>query len=84
MTELRTMTGVCPQQNILFDDLSPVEHLKFFGMIKGITGDKLQSEVRLYLDRYGWRQAKRSLMALVVVIPKEGWVRPHTPILLLI
>ena len=39
------MTGVCPQQNILFDDLSVKEHLRFVGMIKGMTGPALDAEV---------------------------------------
>ena len=45
MTQIRRMTGVCPQQNILFDDLSVKEHLRFVGMIKGMTGAALDAEV---------------------------------------
>ena len=45
MTQIRRMTGVCPQQNILFDDLSVKEHLRFVGMIKGMTGEALDAEV---------------------------------------
>ena len=44
MTQIRSMTGVCPQENILFDDLSVTEHLRFCGMIKGSTGQALEDE----------------------------------------
>ncbi|WAR12284.1 ABCA6-like protein [Mya arenaria] len=33
---LRSMTGVCPQHNTLFDELTCYEHLRLFGGIKGI------------------------------------------------
>lgn len=34
MDEIRRMTGVCPQHDILFDNLSPKEHLEFFAAVK--------------------------------------------------
>lgn len=34
MNEIRQMTGVCPQQDVLFDLLSVKEHLKFFAAVK--------------------------------------------------
>ncbi len=45
MTEIRTMTGVCPQENILVEELSVKEHLQVFGMIKGLTGSQLDAQV---------------------------------------
>jgi ATP-binding cassette, subfamily A (ABC1), member 5 len=39
------MTGVCPQHDVLFDQLTPREHLRFFGRIRGIPKDRLELEV---------------------------------------
>ena len=32
--EIRRMTGVCPQHDVLFDQLTPREHLAFFAKIR--------------------------------------------------
>lgn len=45
MTMIRRMTGVCPQHDILFDDLTPKEHLFFTGALRGIPERILESEV---------------------------------------
>jgi ABC-type multidrug transport system ATPase subunit len=34
MEEIRKMTGICPQHDVLFDELSPREHLQFFARIR--------------------------------------------------
>lgn len=34
MDQIRQMTGVCPQHDILFDNLTPKEHLEFFAAVK--------------------------------------------------
>lgn len=46
MTMIRRMTGVCPQHDILFDDLSPKEHLYFTGAVRGISESILDAEVK--------------------------------------
>ena len=33
--EIRRLTGICPQQNVLFPSLTVKEHLNFFGTVKG-------------------------------------------------
>ena len=45
LSEIRTMTGICPQQNVLFPTLTVREHLRFFGCIKGSHGKKLLEAV---------------------------------------
>lgn len=35
----RQSIGICPQHNVLFDNLTVMEHLKFFSKIKGIRAD---------------------------------------------
>ena len=34
MDKIRSMTGVCPQHDVLFDNLTTREHLRFFAAIK--------------------------------------------------
>lgn len=46
MSMIRRMTGVCPQHDILFDDLTPKEHLFFTGGVRGISEEILESEVK--------------------------------------
>eukprot|EP01086_Lenisia_limosa_P004022 TRINITY_DN1890_c0_g1_i1.p1 TRINITY_DN1890_c0_g1~~TRINITY_DN1890_c0_g1_i1.p1 ORF type:complete len:249 (+),score=42.04 TRINITY_DN1890_c0_g1_i1:44-748(+) len=37
--------GVCPQDNILWGNLTAYEHLLFFGRLKGLKGSELHSEI---------------------------------------
>ena len=46
MTMIRRMTGVCPQHDILFDDLTAKEHLYFTGAVRGIPEETLDAEVK--------------------------------------
>ena len=39
MEEIRKMTGICPQHDVLFDELTPAEHLRFFARIR--DGERL-------------------------------------------
>lgn len=34
MDKIRSMIGVCPQHDILFDNLTVLEHLHFFAAVK--------------------------------------------------
>ncbi len=36
MDEIRKMTGICPQHDVLFNELTPAEHLAFFARIRVI------------------------------------------------
>jgi ABC-type multidrug transport system ATPase subunit len=47
MEELRSMCGICPQHNILYDDLTTEEHLKIFAGIKGVPVSDVEKEVRV-------------------------------------
>lgn len=46
MTQIRRMTGVCPQHDILFDQLTAREHLHFFAAVRGIRHCDIPAEVR--------------------------------------
>lgn len=46
MMMIRRMTGVCPQHDILFDQLSAREHLYFFAAVRGIRRQQIKAEVK--------------------------------------
>ncbi|XP_016838488.1 ATP-binding cassette sub-family A member 5 isoform X2 [Nasonia vitripennis] len=46
MHMIRSMTGVCPQHDILFDLLTPREHLEFFAAVRGIPRGTIEHEVK--------------------------------------
>lgn len=52
MRAIRSMTGVCPQHDILFDLLTPREHLEFFAAVRGIPRSMIQQEVRRHWSIY--------------------------------
>jgi len=37
MSQVRESLGLCPQHNMLFEDLTVREHFVFFGMLKGLS-----------------------------------------------
>ncbi|XP_062542051.1 phospholipid-transporting ATPase ABCA3-like [Armigeres subalbatus] len=41
--------GLCPQHNVLFDEMTVSEHLKFFGRLKGVSNAAINSEIDRYL-----------------------------------
>ncbi|KAL3284218.1 hypothetical protein HHI36_018381 [Cryptolaemus montrouzieri] len=46
---VRDSMGLCPQHNVLFDDLTVREHLIFFSRLKGCTGSGVDEEVDKFL-----------------------------------
>ncbi|XP_062542045.1 phospholipid-transporting ATPase ABCA3-like [Armigeres subalbatus] len=45
----RQSLGLCLQHNVLFDDMTVSEHLKFFGRLKGVSNAAINSEIDRYL-----------------------------------
>jgi ABC-type multidrug transport system ATPase subunit len=45
MDAIYTLMGVCPQHDLLWDTLTGREHLQFYGRLKGLQGEALQSAV---------------------------------------
>ncbi|XP_039297783.1 ATP-binding cassette sub-family A member 2 [Nilaparvata lugens] len=45
MENIRSMTGVCPQHDILFDLLTPREHLHFYATIRNVPQSLIDTEV---------------------------------------
>ncbi|XP_001662813.2 ATP-binding cassette sub-family A member 3 [Aedes aegypti] len=46
---VRQSMGLCPQHNVLFDEMTVIEHLKFFGKLKGVPKAALDGEIDRYL-----------------------------------
>lgn len=47
--KVRDSMGLCPQHNVLFDDLTVTEHLIFFSKLKGCKSGEVDLEVQKYL-----------------------------------
>lgn len=45
MDEVRQFMGVCPQHDVLFDLLTPEEHLEVFCDFKGVPRDQQKKEI---------------------------------------
>jgi ATP-binding cassette subfamily A (ABC1) protein 3 len=45
MEIFRTKLGICPQHDVLFDDLTIEEHLSMFSTFKGVASNDIQEEV---------------------------------------
>ncbi|KAF9932556.1 ATP-binding cassette sub- A member 1 [Linnemannia zychae] len=41
MAEIRSMMGVCPQHDILFDDLTAVEHIRLYAGLKNVPKEEI-------------------------------------------
>nr|XP_006816829.1 PREDICTED: ATP-binding cassette sub-family A member 5-like [Saccoglossus kowalevskii] len=49
MTHIRSITGICLQQNVILDALTASEHLRVFAGLKGIPPEKIEQEVEKIL-----------------------------------
>ncbi|KAL1395380.1 hypothetical protein pipiens_011301, partial [Culex pipiens pipiens] len=47
---VRQSLGLCPQHNVLFDELTVSEHLRFFARLKGVPRGRLNYEIEKYLQ----------------------------------
>merc|ERR1712228_914510 len=50
MGECRKNVGYCPQFDAIFDLLTAAEHLKFYAMIKGLSGKEADDQVKVLLN----------------------------------
>lgn len=46
----RSSIGLCPQHNILFDELTVREHIIFYSRLKGLTDEEIVEEVERYVQ----------------------------------
>jgi ATP-binding cassette, subfamily A (ABC1), member 3 len=53
MDRVRQFIGVCPQHDILFDELTVREHLVFYGQLKGVSKAQVEDAAREKIDELG-------------------------------
>lgn len=46
MFKIRKISGICPQQDVLYDYLNPIEHLELYAKLKGIPRKQIKSKVQ--------------------------------------
>lgn len=47
----RSHIGLCPQHNVLFNELTVREHLEFFSRLKGFKGEELNEEIDSLIEK---------------------------------
>ncbi|KAF5277495.1 hypothetical protein FQR65_LT03832 [Abscondita terminalis] len=50
MQNVRSSIGLCPQHNILFDELTVEEHIYFYSRLKGMPKSEIEPEVKKYVN----------------------------------
>ena len=62
------MCGICPQHNILYEELTTKEHLIIFAGIKGVPAEQTEQEVSqgfFYLKKWWLKTIKENLIFLI-------------------
>ncbi|XP_052740190.1 phospholipid-transporting ATPase ABCA3-like [Bicyclus anynana] len=57
----RAHLGLCPQHNVLFNELTVREHLEFFARLKGFTGTELEEDIDSLIDRLEMEEKRHYL-----------------------
>lgn len=47
--EVHLQMGVCPQEDVLWEDLTGPEHLRFYGRLKNLRGQQLEDQVNYWM-----------------------------------
>lgn len=50
MWKVRDSLGLCPQHNVLFDELTVEEHIYFFSRLKGVSRKQVKAEIEKYVQ----------------------------------
>ncbi|XP_055602218.1 phospholipid-transporting ATPase ABCA1-like [Uranotaenia lowii] len=53
MNRVRSSMGLCPQHNVLFDELTVSEHLQFAARLKGVPRNQVHETVTKYINLLG-------------------------------
>ncbi|KAB0383198.1 hypothetical protein FD755_005115 [Muntiacus reevesi] len=60
MDQIRKSLGLCPQHDVLFDNLTIAEHLYFYAQLKGLPRQKCPEEVKRMLHVLGLEEKRDS------------------------
>ena len=58
MDKFRLKIGICPQHDILFDDLTIKQHLNMFSIFKGVPSEEVSAEVHRVMDDFQLNEIK--------------------------
>lgn len=58
-SKARQMIGVCPQADILFDNMTVEEHLLFYGRLRGIPFMQEKEHCKRIIEQVGLEESKR-------------------------
>eukprot|EP00475_Leptophrys_vorax_P005671 TRINITY_DN13418_c0_g2_i1.p1 TRINITY_DN13418_c0_g2~~TRINITY_DN13418_c0_g2_i1.p1 ORF type:complete len:1145 (+),score=272.12 TRINITY_DN13418_c0_g2_i1:223-3435(+) len=61
MDNIRKVTGICPQHDVIFGLLTVEEHLRMFGLIKGVPSSELGDEINRLIHDVGLSEKRSSL-----------------------
>jgi ABC-2 type transport system ATP-binding protein len=50
---IRSLIGVCPQELALYEDLSALDNMVFFGRMSGVSGEEVRSQAMAHLKLMG-------------------------------
>jgi ATP-binding cassette subfamily A (ABC1) protein 3 len=48
---LREIIGICNQRDVLYEEMTAEEHLRFLGTVKGRVGEELVQEIEEILEK---------------------------------
>jgi len=58
LNSIYTFIGICPQHDILWDNLTGKEHLEFYGRIKNLKGKELKRQIKSILQKVNLYDAR--------------------------
>ena len=61
LNAVRAQMGVCPQHDVLFDELTVEEHLNLYGHIKGLSSDTLEVQMNDTISAVGLQEKRKEL-----------------------
>jgi ATP-binding cassette subfamily A (ABC1) protein 3 len=61
MEQIRYSMGVCPQHDVLFDNLTVREHILFFAQLKGFSFEEADAEATLLTNQFQLSQRLQNL-----------------------
>ncbi|CAM1324270.1 ABCA2 (predicted) [Pycnogonum litorale] len=60
MDKIRKSLGMCPQHNVLFDELTVEEHLWFYSRLKGTSSKDIKGDMDQFISDIGLPEKKKS------------------------
>ena len=60
LIRVREMTGVCPQHDVLYDLLNPVEHLELYARLKGLKSKEIAAKIEDLLVKVDLVDSKKT------------------------